>query len=66
MLSYDQFKVYMDKYNAERANAPAGYDEAAVAMEAAKTAGLMDGQRPCSPLTRAEYAIIMKRKGDIK
>lgn len=60
MLTYDQFKQYMDQYEAEKAQATT-YDEATEAMKKAKAAGLMDGTRPRSPLTRGDFAVIMER-----
>lgn len=62
MLSYDQFKAYMDKYSQEKA-ASAGYAEEQAAMAKAKGKGIMDGTRPDSPLTRGEYAITLDRRG---
>lgn len=62
MLTYDQFKAYMAEYEAERA-ASAGYAEEQAAMAKAKAAGVMDGTRPDSPLTRGEYAITLQRRG---
>jgi len=60
MLSYEQFKQYMDQFEAEKAKAPT-YDEAEKAMVKAKTAGLMDGTRPRSSLTRGDFAVILDR-----
>ena len=64
MLSYEDFKIYMGRYEAERAASPT-YPEAQAAMNKAKAMGLMDGLRPNTPLTRGEFAIIEDRKGEL-
>lgn len=64
MLTYEQFTAYMDRYTAEKA-ASATPAWAAAAWDKAKAAGLMDGTRPNAPLTRAEFAVIENRKGEL-
>ena len=49
-----------DRYAALLAERPT-YSEAAAAMARAKAAGIMDGKRPCSVVTRGELAITMDR-----
>lgn len=49
-----------DRYAALLAERPT-YSEAAAAMARAAAAGIMDGKRPCSVVTRGELAITMDR-----
>lgn len=62
MLSYDQFKKYMDQYLKELAEAGT-YPEAEAAMNKGRAAGIIDGKRPCSYVTRGEMMIIHDREG---
>ena len=64
MLTYEQFKQYMTRYEAEREGAPvSGYAQGA--WEAMKAAGITDGTAPGAPLTREQYAVMQQRAGMI-
>lgn len=58
---YAEWKKFESR-RAEEVAKSGTYDEAAKAMNKAKTAGVMDGTRPCSPVTRGELAIAFDRK----
>lgn len=56
-MSYDQFKAYMAKYEAEKAAQAATWED--LAMQEAKAGGAMDGTRPKSNVTRGELAQVL-------
>lgn len=57
-----EFTAYLNRYQAEKANQkPHPY--AAEAWQAATDAGIMDGTKPQSPLTREQLAVILQRLG---
>ena len=59
-MTYEQWKEYMERYNKERAAQPAS-EWAAEELAAAKAAGITDGTRPRSFVTREEAAIMAVR-----
>ena len=64
MLTYEQFKQYMTRYETEREGAPvSGYAKGA--WEAMQAAGITDGTAPGAPLTREQYAVMQQRAGMI-
>ena len=63
-MSKEEVLAIISEHEAAKA-ASAGYPEENAAMAKAKKAGLMDGTRPDSSVTRGELAIIMDRKGDL-
>lgn len=64
MLSYEDFKKYMDRYNQEQSKKPVSA-WAKVAWDEAVAAGELDGTQPRAPLTREQYAVIRaKQKRD--
>lgn len=66
MLSYEQFKTYMQRYLTEQDLLPLA-DWATKEFTQAVVAGITDGTRPMAPATRAEVAIMVKRgKEDVK
>lgn len=57
-----EFAAHEERYQAEKANQkPHPY--AAEAWQAATDAGIMDGTKPQSPLTREQLAVILQRLG---
>lgn len=63
-MSYDKFKEYMLRYEAERGAKPEAkwsIDEGAFAK--AQRKGVMDGTRPEDPIKRCEMAAVMDRVG---
>lgn len=57
-----EFAAYEERYQAEKANQkPHPY--AAEAWQAATDAGIMDGTKPQSPVTREQLAVILQRLG---
>ena len=57
-----EFAAYMDRYNANKANQmPHAY--ASLAWKLAVEAGIVDGTKPQSPLTREQFAVILQRLG---
>lgn len=57
-----EFAAYMDRYNANKANQmPHAY--ASLAWKLAIEAGIVDGTKPQSPLTREQFAVILQRLG---
>ena len=57
-----EFTAYLNRYQAEKANQnPHPY--AAEAWQAATDAGIMDGTKPQSSLTREQLAVILQRLG---
>lgn len=64
MLSYEDFKKYMDRYNQEQSKKPVSA-WAKAAWDEAVAAGELDGSQPRAPLTREQYAVIRaKQKRD--
>lgn len=64
MLTYEQFKDYMRRYETEQSKLPvSGW--AASAWQAMISAGLTDGTMPQAPLTREQYAVLQQRAGVI-
>ena len=62
MLSYEQFKEYLDRWIKElQAKDPNEWH--AADWEAAKKAGLFDGTMPQAPLTREQASTVLKRCG---
>lgn len=64
MLTYEQFKQYMTRYEAEREVAPVS-DYAKGPWDSMKAAGITDGTAPRAPLTREQYAVMQQRAGMI-
>ncbi len=60
MLTYEQWKEYMDRYRKELAGQPAS-GWAQEELDAAVAAGITDGQRPHDFVTREEAAIMAVR-----
>lgn len=60
-LTYEEFKRYMQKYEAEKNAAHATWEKGVMAE--AKSAGLMDGTRPKANITRGEVAQVLKNAG---
>ena len=58
-VTYEQWKEYMDRYLAERAELPAN-EWAQAGLEQAKVKGITDGTRPQSFATRQEVALMVK------
>lgn len=57
-----EFAAYMERYNANKANQmPHAY--ASLAWKLAVEAGIVDGTKPQSPLTREQFAVILQRLG---
>ena len=56
-MSYEQFKIYMQQYEAEKAAQTATWEN--LPMQEAKEAGIMDGTRPKSHVTRGELAQVL-------
>ena len=56
-VTYEQWKEYMDRYLAERAELPAN-EWAQAGLEQAKVKGITDGTRPQSFATRQEVALM--------
>lgn len=62
MLTYEQFKQYMTRYEAERDGAPVS-DYAKGPWDSMKAAGITDGTAPRAPLTREQFAAMAQRLG---
>ena len=62
MLSYEQFKEYMTKYEQERELMPVS-DWATTQWAALIQNKITDGSAPQAPLTREQYAVMEARKG---
>lgn len=60
VFTYEQFKEYMGKYNAELENKKVS-DWAKDSWDTCVEAKLLDGTKPQSPLTRQEFAIVLDR-----
>ena len=60
MLTYEQWKEYMDRYRKEQAGLPVS-SWAKDGLDAAVAAGITDGQRPHDFVTREEAAIMAMR-----
>ncbi len=60
MLTYEQWKEYMDRYRKELASQPAP-DWMKDELAAAVAAGITDGKRPCDLMIRGEGAIMALR-----
>ena len=60
MLTYEQWKEYMDRYRKEQAGLPVS-SWAKDGLDAAVAAGITDGQRPKDFVTREEAAIMAVR-----
>lgn len=58
IVSYEQFKEYMAKYEAEKNAEKATWEKSV--MQEAKQAGMMDGTRPKANITRGEVAQVLK------
>lgn len=66
MLSYDQFKAYMQQYKKDIDALPAtGWFATEGSWQKACDKGALDG-RPCAPLTRQETAVLLNRLGLLK
>lgn len=63
MLTYEQWKAYMEQYAQERAKAPAD-EYAKEPIARMKAAGVTDGQRPQAFVTRQEVITMIDRLGD--
>ena len=63
-MSKEEVLAIIGEHEATKAFSP-GYPEENAAMAKAKKAGIMDGTRPDSPLTRGELAIILDRMGEL-
>lgn len=62
MLSYEQFKAYMDRWMKEQEEKkPSNFSKAA--WEAATEAGITDGTRPQAGMTREEGVVMLERCG---
>ena len=62
MLSYEQFKAYMDSWMKEQEEKwPSDLHKAD--WDAAKDAGIFDGTMPQAPLTREQASTVLKRVG---
>ena len=62
MLSYEQFKAYMDRWMKEQEEkGPSDWHKAD--WDAAKDAGIFDGTMPQAPLTREQASTVLKRVG---
>ena len=62
MLSYEQFKAYMDRWMKEQEEkGPNDWHKAD--WEAAKDAGIFDGTMPQAPLTREQASTVLQRCG---
>ena len=61
-MTYDQFKVFMAKYEAER-NAKDVSEWAKASFEKATSKGILDGTKPHAPATREQVASIIDRMG---
>lgn len=57
-MSYEQWKQYMERYMAERAELPEN-DWARVKLQLARARGVTDGTRPQSFATRQEVALMV-------
>ena len=64
-VTYEQWKEYMDRYLAERAELPAN-EWAQAGLEQAKVKGITDGTRPQSFATRLEVALMVRWLSDNK
>lgn len=64
-VTYEQWKEYMDRYLAERAELPAN-EWAQAGLEQAKVKGITDGTRPQSFATRQEVALMVRWLSDNK
>ncbi len=62
MLTYEQWKEYMDRYRKEQAGLPAS-GWAKEELAAAVAAGITDGKRPHDFVTREEAAVMAVRSG---
>lgn len=60
--NYSVFKTFMERYEAEKADAPAVWANGA--MEFCAEQGLIKDGRPCSGVNRAELATVLKRLHD--
>ena len=62
VMTDKEFAAYMERYNANKANQmPHAY--ASLAWKLAVEAGIVDGTKPQSPLTREQFAVILHRLG---
>lgn len=62
MLSYEQFKAYMDRWMKEQeGKSPSAWAEAA--WKAAQDAGITDGTAPGAPMTREMGVVMLQRCG---
>ena len=64
--NYIVFTQFMERYQKELSQKPADALWKKQAMEQVKTAGIMDGTRPDSSVTRAELATVLTRLDEIK
>ena len=60
-MSYEDFKAYMKRYEAEREKDNTVPKSAKEAWPAAKNAGVLDGTMPNAPATRAQLAVVLHR-----
>lgn len=61
-MTYEQFKEYMARYEAEKQTEPVS-DYAAGSWEKATKAGVLDGTMPRAPLQRQQLACVLDRAG---
>ena len=61
-MTYEAFKAMMQRYEQERAALPP-HDYAEQAWKAMQDAGITDGTKPRSPLTREQFAVLCQRLG---
>lgn len=57
-----EFAAYHNRFLAAKGTKPP-HDYAKEAWQAAVDAGIMDGTKPQSPLTREQFAVILQRLG---
>ena len=64
MLTYEEFKAYMDKYNMEiERKAESSWSQKEGYWEKAKAEGIVDGTMPRSPMTREQAMAVLGRMG---
>lgn len=63
-MTYEQFKAFMQQYEAEKSREPATWDKGVMAE--AKARGILDGTRPKANITRGEVAQVLKNAGLLK
>ena len=63
-MTYEKFCEYMAQYEAERNAKPAGY--AQETWDRLSHAKILDGTRPCAPIERREFGLVIERLGLVK